>query len=300
MKKEAFLKQTSSVDRLSGEEGKVDEFKRYLEATFNDQKMESWELEKTEGDKTMISIVLEEMPQFLAKYGGTMPPLTLNHFHAVNIDAENAPRLKGDAGFQSRYQRIIYSPKILGLEPRLSRSQTMAHEVLHFSAYQYFKEGISPSGSSGIGFKRAGLQIRREYDDNGLLEEISGKVDEAVTDELAIRFTKESLSKNPWLLEDLPQQGSATDENSLHELKEDEQGRLYFQPNSYAREIRALNNLIKHVIAKKPEIYKTEEEVFDLFAKATLTNELMPLIRALRNSMGKELWLPLVKVSFLK
>jgi hypothetical protein len=296
MKKEFYIKDSSSVDKLAGESEKVDDFKDYLEFAFNNQKVEPWEKRKTEEDETVISSVLKEMPAFLEKYGGKMPPLTLDHFHAVDTAKEGSPRLKGDAGFQSKYQRIIYSPEAFGLEPRLSKAQTMAHEVLHFSSYQYFKEEETDSGS-GVRFKRSGLYVSKDGDGD-LLEEVSGKIDEAVMDELSIRFIKEYLSKEPWFLEDLPPIDSAGGTDSLHELKQDESGNLYFKPHSHAREIKALNTLIKHINSKMPEVYKTEEDVFDLFAKAALTNNLLPLVRALRKSMGKY-WLAVVEVSFI-
>jgi hypothetical protein len=304
MKKEEFLKDTSSVDRIYGEEDKVDDLKKYLESTFANQKKESWELEKSEEDKMVISAVLEKMPIFLKKYGGTMPPITLDHFHAVDINASDAPRMKGTAGYQPRYQRIKYLPNELDQEPRLSKAQTMAHEVLHFCSYQYFKEKVSDSESSDasgskIDSKRVGLSISSDRGDEDL-EEASVKLDEAVMDELAIRFTKEFLSEEPLLLEDLPsKQDDYSNPDSLHELKKDESGRLYFQPEGYAEEIQVLNNLIKHIVTKKPEIYKTEEDVFELFAKAALTNNLMPLVRALRASMGK-IWPSMIKVLLTK
>ncbi len=297
MNKEFNLKETSSVDRLAGESDKVDDFKAYLEYVFDNQKVEPWEIKKTEEDETIIASVLREMPAFLERYGGKMPPLTLDHFHAVDISADGAPKLKGDAGFQTKHQRIIYSPDALDLEPRLSRAQIVAHEVLHFSSYQYYKEEEVDS-SSRVGFKRAGLQVSRG-ERGDLLEEVSGNLDEAVMDELSIRFVQDVLSKEPWLLEDPPSVDSDNGNNSLHQLKQDESGNPYFEPSSHAEEIKALGSLIKYVASKKPEAYKTEEEVFDLFAKAALTNKMMPLVRALRGSMGKT-WLDFVKVLLVR
>ncbi|MEI6553410.1 MAG: hypothetical protein WCO09_02480, partial [bacterium] len=189
----------------------------------------------------------------------------------------------------------------------LSRAQVMAHEISHASSYQYFREEETSGGRTRISFKRAGLQMAGRGEDD-LLEEISGRIDEAVMDELAIRFAKELSLKEPWFLEDIPSADQLADQggdqisksnNSLHELKQDESGRFYFQPNSHVKEIRALNNIIQYVLKNKPEVYKTEEEVFDLFAKAALSNNLMPLLRALRSGMG-ERWLSTVKVAFLR
>ncbi len=124
------------------------------------------------------------------------------------------------------------------------------------------------------------------------------RINEAVTEELAIRFGKMYFNQIPSIKEDL----GMVEKEELH-LKENfdeaqktsasysafpdigsitEDGELY--KHSYSDERRDLGEFIRIIFQRNPGKFQSEEEVFRVFAKAYLTGKTLELARLIEKA----------------
>lgn len=70
-------------------------------------------------------------------------------------------------------------------------------------------------------------------------------------------------------------------------IKKDESGEYRFLTHSYHNERKKLNLLINNLFDKNKDDFETREQIFTLFANATINGNLLPIARLIEKTFGK-------------
>jgi len=121
------------------------------------------------------------------------------------------------------------------------------------------------------------------------------KYNEAITESLKTRFETENFGnipsleekfreKNEWIAS-LAAEGSDTADDA--EWLEHVGENVIFHYNSYPDERQDFNNILRMIAHKNPDRFTSQEEVFDLFARAYFTGHVLEVARLIESTLGK-------------
>jgi hypothetical protein len=151
---------------------------------------------------------------------------------------------------------------------------------LHFASFQSIS-AREENGEIVIGRRRVGMEILNHDDSDNFF----GAFNEALTEELALAFSKKYLMTNEWINNDMKQHQGYKDAN--FEIKRGESREPVFVSHAYEAERTSLHMLIADLYKKNQHHYTSENEIFNLFAAAGLTGRLLPLARLIEKTYGK-------------
>jgi hypothetical protein len=261
--------------------------------TFDHQTRRIGEIEKSAEEVEVIENVLAGLPDFISRYGGRPLPLTQEHFHSIlTKDLPDFMRSYVDdfyGEYKDRMQDVrIYSEEKGADIPKTVLFGIMAHEAMHFNSFQsvQFFGGhteLRRIGMSPVSFRGS----------------VGDAIDEAVTEELAMRYQHERLAnlsdsdyeREQKLTDDLmpsarldrPQDEVAAITGSGEALGDKDTKVYYF---TYREERWRLNALLDDLVKERPDQFPDREAAFDMFARAYFTGNLLPLGRALGEAYG--------------
>jgi len=252
---------SKTVDMSPEDESRLLETNRRI---FNEQKIKESEREKTDEEKRIIENILREMDGFVRRYGGTPVALNPENIHiltapeALGIKLENEKIAAGV--YSSREQAIL----IFDVGDRLYNARHIAHEILHFNSFQ----SVSVDENGRPSARRIGFEIKT-YNKQFYFKDVN----EAVTEDLTEMFVRQCFDTIPELLEEKRRRlFSNLPEN---EYLSNEQERV------------DLHTFIYDIFIRNNDKFDSEEEVFDLFARAVLSGRLLPLARIIEKTYGK-------------
>jgi len=182
---------------------------------------------------------------------------------------------------------------------KLELAQEIVHEMLHFNSF-----GSLEKGKKGeIKLRRVGLAIKSPKSKKPYFF-IS--LNEALTTELSKRFEREYFEKIPFLKKEFRENKKALskldipndwkeeiawiDLEAFRKMKKEELLKnedLVVKFYSYWRERKALKRIIQLIFLRNRERFKSEEEVFEIFARAYFTGRLLELARLIEKTFGK-------------
>jgi hypothetical protein len=218
-------------------------------------KVEDVEREKTPEEIQIIKRILESMPEFVKRYGGKPIDITLDHIKILDInkcDEETRKKFKEspDPGGYVNVGQFIY----IFQDDDLNRfAIKVAHEVIHFNSFHSLQKRSRTENNLSFKLRRSGLTVI------GKDNEFFGEINEALTEELAKRFCEEYGEEK---------------------LSEDQLG--------YSKERGRLNKYIELIFERNRQDFQSSEEIFEIFARAEMSGNLLPLARLLRKTFGKE------------
>jgi len=259
------------------------------------------EREKTKEETEIIEGILHKMPVFIRKYGGI--PVNINPEQIHFVDNEEVKKVLrkekeseiADGFYSYNHQYLV----VFDQGDDLQNAQVISHEMFHFNSYQSMEPKEKVEGVTKIGIRRAGLElsVKKDY--------FFTDIDEAVIEELAIRFEREYFQLIPYLSlkikerkkfieklnDDLKKQSK--DIASVRAMKERSlDGDLQVIVDFYQRkeEREKLRELIRDIYeknkdekievnGKKMNRFQSVEYVFDVFAKAVVSGKLLELAR---------------------
>ena len=316
----------SGVSRVVGiprEEGKKEEEKeKDLLEVFKDQfereVRHPLEQEHSAELQEAISQANQCLKEFMASYGVEWLDIPPRNIHIVDISGldptvhkkmkESNQNTKGR--FISKEQQIfIYSDYNQG--SKLKFFGTLIHEMLHANSFQSFQKtpegkgvdelALSHEKEDGsqenlfLGMRRIGLNLINK-EGNGFFH----KIDEAIIEELNIRFFNDSyLDRIPALQDEVKLRqgvlegtkdkekfGRKIQHVSRESIPGSDQSTYHIYPFSYKDERKRLNGLIRDLFQKNQDRFASREDVFQLFVDACMKGRLLPLARLFEHTEG--------------
>jgi hypothetical protein len=254
---------------------------------------DEFEREKTEGEIGMISDVLGKIEEFMKEMGSSKS-LKIRPEQIRVLDREKAKKERFPlAHFYNQEEQCIF---VYDLGDSLANMQGVTHEAIHMHSFQSME---ITRGKWAI-TRRLGLGVKVKGEDFFYFDEIN----EALTEELAIRFDRKYFKLVPGLEKEIKERQDfcdsylkgdpnekalseeiayiVTDPNTLEKVA---------VPHSYPNERSRLNDLINDIFEKNKEesggVFKSEDEVFVLFVEATTSGKMLKLSRIIEKTYGK-------------
>lgn len=270
----------------------------------------------------LIPDINTQLREFLKKYDIDSVDIPEKNIHIVDQTKLTAQQIET---LKEQFEKVngIYSPEnqhigmLLDYQQgkKLAFLQTLVHEMLHVNSFLSFQKLNPQEGDRGhrvvmrsedegeeslfLGLRRMGFRIQ-SHDGTVYFSDL----DEALITELTMRFDRNYFSQIPEVAEEYTQRRQAIERQSHRsghrteklqeqlatiESRQDDDGRwtVTLKAYSYDEERSKLNALIDDLFKKNKSRYPTREDVFDLFAKATLSGRLLPIARLIERTYGR-------------
>jgi len=277
--------------------------KKYLTDRFGENipdkfKVIFFEREKSPEELEIIDLVNRYTNDLRNRFGLAELTVPFKNIYIVPSDAPWPEGLENSGGFYNPLGQFIaiHESKIAQLEkPNIIFAKKVFHDMVHFKSYNALKK---LENSSAFGVYRTGLQISNRSDRN---ETYFGNLDEAIVEELTIRFLNElkdhplfkaELEKTDRIREYLSGKETAKGESVLS----GEEYYLDFDQNSSElhgasmtrrQERKILNTLIDKIYQNNINKFDTKNKIFDLFVKAVMTGNILPLGQLVDKVFGR-------------
>ncbi|MCX6723872.1 MAG: hypothetical protein NT155_01700 [Candidatus Staskawiczbacteria bacterium] len=254
------------------------------------------EREKSPEELEIISQISSCIPEFIEKYGGDPAPIKPEHVHIIDFDKvdlselteeqrEKIDNAKNKVGGRYRPYKQAVSIFILPeMESRLYFAQRVAHELIHFNAFQ----------SANYGSKDGKISSRVEgfVSTTKAEEDYFKGINEAVTEELTKRFDKEYFGSISVLADDIRERDSFSatvrvNPGVVASLFVTKEKSTAGRPYAYREERKKLKGMMKDIQLKNPEQFQTREDVFNVFAEAYFTGKRLRVARLVEKTYGK-------------
>ena len=261
------------------------------------------ERSKTPEETETIEQINLNMAKFVSEYGGQPIDVPEKNIHFLNpskVDKSVFDQL-GFGGFGGTEALAIHSTDrqsiLLGSSPQinipLKKALTIVHEMLHFNSFQSVTiKKIGPEKLEAD-TRRCGLEMRSPKNKSVYFMDFN----EALTEELAIRFEKKYFPKIPTLQREFEGKSKAVkafqpifqQENSGDELPPiafiDKEG--FFCSYTYSEARNRFWKIINGILETHPDKFKSEEEIFDKFARAYFTGHFLEIARLIKDAYGR-------------
>lgn len=302
----------SGINRVVGfDSGKEDEFLEYFKGRFEDNITDTKEKEKTPEQKKLIERINHEMHDFLAQYGIDSIEVPVRNIHVLDKSKFTKEELKKiqqqfgtENGFYSALKQGVAIMKDYDMS-KLSFLQTLVHELLHLQGfYSYQKSGRETADltlekqndSVSMNIRRSGFSIGTTNGKRLLFH----KLNESVITELEIRFERTYMAEWPELEPELQardnyiEQVAKRDSVPIERVRQtvaginsDEASGYKWVSYPYHEERQQFNSLVNSLYEKNKGDFDSREDVFKLFAEATLNGRLLPIARLIEKTFGK-------------
>jgi len=291
-------KRETGVSRLVGFSGQEEKavlasakevFEHQVDKRILEGEVQLFEREKTQEEIQMISSLLSKMPEFIQKYGGDFPPVTVAHIHILDREKLSEEFLKraedsdeGGAHVPAQQFAYIYDDGNF-----LKNAHKIVHELMHFSSFQSFEKAQKEFQAR---IRRTGFEVHNNKNDDK--EVYFTDINEAIIEELTKRFDKEFFSTIPQLEKEIQARKDYLDlkeDDFFKETKQLESGewQTTIIQYSYPKQRKRLKEMIKAIYEKNVGKFDSEEGVFEIFAKAVMTGKLLEPARLVEETYGK-------------
>ena len=257
------------------------------------------EREKTPKETEIVGNILQRMPDFIKRYGGTSVPLGQEHIHFVDkekLDTEARAEIE-ESGHEAVYLNIAQGIGIFGSGDSLRDAQGIVHEVLHFNSFN----SLDPdkTGKFTTRVRRSGFGVKDRDNAVVYFEDIN----EEVIEELTKRFDKEHFDSIPVLADEVEERrklvavflrNNPTDKELADDIAfakvrepESEGGKPTIEGGTYHGRESVLSGLINDIYKKNKGTFASTEDVFSIFAEATMSGRLLKVAKIIEETYGK-------------
>lgn len=296
---------TSSINKVLNRDPEVrGNVHRMFDTIFSDERLLPGERQKTKEETDIVRSISTLLQPFVERYGGVYVPYQPYHYR-IFADPEIASpgvRNRYQEGANACYDRNIQS--FAFFEPQLLKAGEgnllyFAHLAVHESLHgQAFHSVQANDKTRKIDDMQTGLGISTVS-----AKDSASGLNEAVTEELKIRFMKENLDKIPHLnaflqaRRDLQKflrknnHPNAEDFAHFQIFSREIDGRKIFSPtglvspDGYESERQQMNGVIHEIVDRSVE-RREAEEVFTDFAKTYFTGNVKPLAHMIHENFG--------------
>jgi hypothetical protein len=302
---QAFEKQ-SGIDHISSVSSKEEEpLLLHFERTLREQRTDPFERQKNPEEREVIENILRDMPSFVWSFGGkpVRNPTEAN-IHLIDTEKLSREQRKaiGAADVGGVYDIETQSAIVLPKEHSpLTTAQRIVHEVLHLNAFTSLSAREKPPpGRTPLaeveGKKLFPRRIGFSVFDVRQTRRFFRNIDEAVIEELSARFDRQYFANIPALAQEIEKReqvrtrvGAGAEEIAAVTTVQEENGlwKTSIENWRYPKERGELRKLIGEIYQAHPGRFRSEEDVFSVFAKATLTGRLLEVARLVEATHGK-------------
>lgn len=261
--------------------------------TFREQRLDVHRREraKTPEEIQVIAIANEVTNRLLEKRGLASFSVPAENIHVVEGKPQFTDQFveeEGDAFYKMTAENIC-----IGTLPLMPFAHRVVHELRHMKGYNVLQV-VEVDGSNGRHFNleiyRAGL-ISRSRNGKG---EAFRSLEEAIVEEDTARLLKEVFAHPVFLQE--RQQTARLLSRYFKKGRTNSQGFYYahldgtevrgYSP-AYIDERKALKLLLQKIAAKNPQTFSTTDEIFEVFARASMQGNMLPVARLIDKTFGK-------------
>lgn len=305
-------KKDSGINRVVGfGSEKEDDLLQYFKKIFENKIPELNEKEKTTEEKQIIERVNSSMYDFLSQYGIDPIKVPLKNIHILDktkITKEEFDKIKEKFGTENGFYAASTQSIIILKDyysNKLSFTNTLVHEILHLQGFYSYQKSKKEAADvilekeddlANMNIRRSGFSIGTTDGKRLLFHNLN----ESVITELQIRFEKKYMKRWSEFEEDIRKRDIYIEEVSKRDnvpiellektiagVKGDESSGYKFFSYPYHNERRKLDSLIDELYEKNTNDFNSKEEVFQLFAKATMTGRIMTVARLIEKTFGK-------------
>lgn len=316
-------KRESGVSKIVGAEAAEElALLNFFKREFEEEKKDPAEKEHPKELDDLIPIINAHLKEFLEYYGINSIDIPAKNIHIVDqskLTPQQIELLKQRPdktnGLYVPETQLIAMFLDYSEGGKLAFLQTLVHEVLHVNSFLSFQKLRGQEAERGykltarseageeetisLGLRRTGFRIRSR----------SGNVyfydlDESIITELTMRFDWKYFPQLPQLAgecqrrQEILEGGSRRLGKSIEKLRREianvttnrlEDGRWVTTLKGYSwdKERAKFNKLIDDLYEKNESEFSSREEVFDLFARAVMTERLLPVARLVEKTFGK-------------
>lgn len=300
MEKPKLNRRESSVSRVVKTEDE-EMFLQVFKDMFEKQQLfDLPEKEKALFFQELVKNINGYMGEFITKYGATPIDVEDKHIHFIDRSKGGESMAKKIDKIRASGVRASFMPRGQGVfileydeDKKLELATILVHEMLHFNSFFSYEKSEDFADKRPMDVpiciqtqdveKNILLRIRR----GGLRVFTKEKdmyfkyLDEAVIEELAIRFSEKYFPQIHILSKELEK------EKQLYHLLSSETQRKPISRYTYSEERENLNDLVDDIYKKNKDSFESREDVFNVFAKAVLTGRLLPPARLMEKTYGK-------------
>ncbi len=278
-----FEREAPISDFIGLEQDRKASVEKQFKEMFLSQEAFDEEREKTPEEKEALGQILDKMPSFIKKYGGKyVSPTQIEHVHFVSEDdLHKALDSQSTMGAYNPIAQTIYVA-----DQNISLNISAAcHELFHLNSFQslWFREHEGETEKT-FQQRRIGFEIYGKDDGETVYFSM---INEAITEELNIRFQKKCFSEIPVIERERERKIKAIEgtpvlgKEMLRSIFERQ------EKGSYLLEREKLNEVISAIFDANTRKYQSRENVFDEFAKAYFTGNLLIVSKLIEKTFGK-------------
>lgn len=288
---EIFKDQKKFKEDLVRDYGSIDNIPEVIRTIF-------FEKEKTTEELEIINIVNDKTNELRKKFG--LPELNIppNNVYLIPRDAPWPNDLKSDYYFIVGQFIVVREPETEQMRrSNVILAANIIHEMMEFKSYNALKK---LEHVRSLGVYRSGLQTYRRPDSG---ESYFGNIDEAIKEELTIRLLKELKGHHlfesefnqtnkikKYLLDKKSAESDPFTSEDTFYIKFDQKSlELHSERFGRTQERRVLNTLIDKIYQnqRNADQFKSKEEIFDIFFRASMTGKTVGLWRLVEQTFGK-------------
>lgn len=312
MEKPVLNQKESGINRIIGfGSEKEEELLNYFREMFEGQSSDSKEKEKTAEQLELISRINKEMKKFLIQYGAEAIEIPAENIHVIDktkYSEEKLIAIYKKMGTEDGF--YLGSLRGIGIlrdyeKNKLAFMQTVVHEMLHlqgFYSYQKSEKEFADS-TMKIGDEHSSMNMRRSGFSIGTKDKkewLFNKLNESIITELQIRFEMAHMTDWPELEREMRRRDahakyvSERDNKSIDSVRrsiahiQEESTSVYKSfTYPYFNERKEFNFMVDEIFNKNPSDFESREDVFNVFARATITGRLLPVARLIEKTFGK-------------
>ena len=317
MEKLPTNKKESGVSRIVGVETEEEkDILDFFKQLFEEGGRSSAEKEHPKELDELIIAINVFLKKFLKHYGLDSINIPVENIHIIDrskltlkqIEMFDQKYKNKMAVYISQTQQIVFLRDYTA-NKKIEFAQALVHEMLHLNSflslqkqkagkdYDYKLTARSESGQEDIflKYRRLGFRIYSSNDKTYFYD-----TDESIITELSMRFDWKYFSRLPLLAEEY-QGRQKTIKRAIHQLGKNAEelkkkwavveiadGKIITIKNyPHSKERAELNGLIDDLYEKNKPDFLSREEIFDLFAKASLTGKLLPIAKLIEKTYGQ-------------
>ncbi len=289
---------------------------------FEDQLWDKSEIPKTKEQLEVIEDVIALLPEFLRQYGLENPiNFSPRHVHILDIDKTDLPKSKKrelkkeyekyPAEWSWSNQSIMIENGYAKKASPLEFAHVVAHELIHGLGFSSITVEELDEAHNDFDYRqrRSGLVFisKSESENKSDATHIKNKdvlfdgINEAVVEELALRFIRSNLQQIKHTKKDIPyiqkilkkekrylekKMGESlivADELSGEQTEGEGKVHILSWP-SYNKQRQEFDALLNDLYQKNHDRFESREEIFNLFTRAHFTGRVLELARLINSS----------------
>jgi len=225
--------------------------------------IEGYEVEKTDKEIKIINYADRAVAFYMKEYGrkkDIVLPLENIHILKEGGTEEWTHAEKFGGAHNGTIQTIIIDRTASGAEFAVH----CFHELFHAKDYSALQVVVDEAGTRSLKEYRAGINIMTRDGKTTYFKDFN----EAIIGYFTQRFVHEFVEKDDFFKEDLEAIG----------------GKIRV---SREEELEKLNTIVDQLLALNTDKFKSRDEIMDLFIRADINGDLLPVARLVESSLGK-------------